>query len=57
MVALNKEGYNSPTSCGTHQGIHRELATDYSRPLGRSGGSRLSAALVDHSTQTLTPPE
>ena len=57
MVALNKEGYNSPTSCGMHQGLHRELVINNSRPLGPSGSLGLSATLVDLPTQTLTPPE
>ena len=25
IVAFNKEDYNSPTTCGMHQGVHREL--------------------------------
>ena len=43
MVALNKEGYNSPATCRTHQEFHRELVTGNTRPLGPSGDSRLSA--------------
>ena len=43
IVALNKEGYNSPATCRTHQGFHRKLVTGNTRPLGPSGGSRLSA--------------
>ena len=43
MVALNKEGYNNPTTCRTHQGFHRELVSGNTRPLGPLGGSRLSA--------------
>ena len=43
MVSLNKEGNNSPATCRMHQGFHRELVTGNTRPLGPSGGSRLSA--------------
>ena len=40
-----------------HQGFHRELVTGNTRPLGPSGGSRLSATSGGSSNSDPTPPE
>ena len=61
MVALNKEGYSSPASCGIYQGFHRKLVTDNSGPLGPSSSSRLSAtsgglSISDHTSTRVEVP-
>ena len=55
VVVFNKEGYDSPTTCGTHQGVHRELVIGNSRPLGPSHGSRLSVTYGRSSNSDLAP--
>ena len=55
VVVFNKEGYDSPTTCGMHQGVHRELVIGNLRALGPLHSSRLSVTYGRPSNSDLAP--